>query len=68
MKANEQDDAATPRAGGDVIWKSASQASPEGSADENTNPASPEAPESETRAAGDVIFKGASQKQSGESQ
>ena len=63
MKANEQDDATTPRAGGDVIWKSANQASPAGSADEKTSTASPEASESETRAGGDVIIKGASQKQ-----
>lgn len=63
MKANEQDDAATPRAGGDVIWKSASQASPTGSADERADTASPEASEIETRAGGDVIIKGASQKQ-----
>lgn len=65
MKANEQDDAATPRAGGDVIWKSASQASPNESADEKANTAFPEASESETRAGGDVIIKGASQKQPG---
>jgi len=68
MKANEQDDTATPRAGGNVIWKSASQVSPAESADENLNPPSLEAPESETRAAGDGILKGASQNQTGESQ
>jgi len=59
MSANEQDDAATPRAGGDVIWKSASQV---GSPDEKSNPASPEESESATRACGDGILKGASQK------
>jgi len=52
-----------PRAGGDVIWKSASQASPAGSAEEKANTASPEASEGETRAGGDVIIKGASQKE-----
>ena len=68
MKENEQDDTATPRAGGNVIWKSASQASPAESADENLNPPSPEAPETETRAGGNVLTKGASQNQTGESQ
>ena len=67
MKANEQDDTAT-RAGGDVIWKGPSQAPPAESADEKSNTASPEAPESETRAAMDVLTKGASQNESGESQ
>lgn len=68
MKPNEQDDTATSRAGGDVIWKGPSQASPAESSDEKINTASPEAPESETRAAGDVLTKGASQNQTGESQ
>ena len=63
MKTNEQDDAATPRAGGDVIWKSASQASPAESADGNTSTASNEASESETGAGGDVIINGASKNQ-----
>lgn len=67
MKANEQDDTATPRAGGDVIWKGPSQAPPADS-DAKSNTASPEAPESETRAAMDVLTKGASQNESGESQ
>lgn len=56
MNADEKDDAATPRAGGDVIWKSASQAG-----DEENKPASPEDSESGTRGAGDVIAKSASQ-------
>lgn len=68
MKADEQDDAATPRAGGNVIWKSASQAPPAGSADETTNTASSEAAESETHDGGDVLSKGASQTQTGKSQ
>lgn len=53
MKTNEPDadNYATPRAGGDVITKSASQKERE-----------PEAPESGTRAGGDVITKGVSQK------
>lgn len=68
MKINEQDDAATPRAGGDVIWKGPSHASPAESADEKSDTSSPEAPESETRAALDVDTKSASQKQAGEGQ
>lgn len=67
MNANEHDDA-TPRAGGDVIWKSASQDSPTGSADENTNTASPQDPQAEKRAGGDVIIKGASQSEVGKGQ
>jgi hypothetical protein len=68
MNANEHDDAATPRAGGDVIWKSASQASPAESADENSNTASPDTPQSGTRAGGDVIIKGGSQDEPGKGQ
>ena len=58
MNENEQDDTATPRAGGDVIWKSASQA---GAPDDESNPSSPEDSESGTRAGGDVMTKSASQ-------
>ena len=36
MNPNEKEDVATPRAGGDVIWKSASQAPPAESEDENS--------------------------------
>ena len=68
MKANEQDDTATPRAGGNVVWKGADHVSPAGSADEKSNTASPEAPESETRSGMDVLTKGASQNQTGENQ
>ena len=68
MNANEQDDTATPRAGGDVIWKSASQVSPAGSVPENATTPSPDAAKGETRAAGDSILEGANEKQSGESQ
>ena len=68
MKASEQDDTIAPRAGGDVIWKGPSQVPPAESADDNSNTASPEAPEIETRAANDIFCKSASQKQTGEGQ
>lgn len=57
MNANEQDDFAT-RAAGDVMTKSASEASADKSVSEK-----PTDSESGTRAGGDVIIKGASQKQ-----
>jgi len=63
MKANEHDDVATPRAGGDVLIKSASHAAPGESPDNKANTASSEDSETETRAGGDVLIKGASQKQ-----
>lgn len=66
MKANEQDDTPTPRAGGDVIWKGPSQVPPAESTEATGNTASPEAPE--TRAAMDALTKSASQDQSGECQ
>lgn len=58
METNEHDEnCATPRAGGDIITKSASQMMDES---DNDN-AGMEAPQSGTRAGGDIITKGASQ-------
>lgn len=63
MNPNEKDDVAMPRAGGDVIWKGPSHASPAESADQNSSTTSAQEADAETRAActGDGIFKGASQ-------
>lgn len=60
MNPNEKEDLATPRAGGDVIWKSASQAEPAEAADEKSTTSSQDS--GATRACGgDVMLKGANQ-------
>lgn len=64
MKTNEQDDIATPRAGGDVIWKGPSHVSPAEPADETSKTTSPEAQEGK-RAGYDVDTKSATQNQTG---
>ncbi|HKR11566.1 MAG TPA: hypothetical protein VJT15_05900 [Pyrinomonadaceae bacterium] len=63
MNPKEEENVATPRAGGDVIWKSASQAPVVEPAGENATATSPHDSDPEQRAActGDGIFKGASQ-------
>ncbi len=62
MNPNEKEDVPTPRAGGDVIWKSASQAPPAESADENPGTTSSQDSEADKRACGgDVYLKAASQ-------
>lgn len=65
MNPNQKDDVATPRAGGDVIWKGASHASPAESADQNSSTTSTQGADPEKRAAGDGILKGASQAEDG---